>query len=526
MNNFELAKTLFMSGLNSFQQGDYLSAENDFRESLNNLPDRVSTMTNLASTLIKLNKLDEAKELCLKAISIDEDSAESWLNLGLIEKEKSNYTGALEKLKKAVDINPNYAEAHNNMGLVLKEQTNYTDAAEEFGCAIKINPDFADAHSNLGSLLVVLGKMDEAEKSLIRGVELAPGNAKILAAALLYYPQLLDDPRFDQLDSVYGKREALMLEDKIGLNFAVGKSRESAGQYDGAFSAYEEGNRLCYQAHPFDEAKDESRLERVCNLFTKDFFSKYASMAESLSDVQDERIPIFIVGMPRSGTTLIEQILSSHQRLFGAGELLTMGELAGKADSHLNLANNESALSALRGVGQEYLDHVWKMAPDARYITDKMPSNCNYLGLIHLMLPQAKIIHAMRDPMDICFSCYALHFNNGHEYSYNLETLGRRFLRYRKLMAHWHNVLPPGRILDVRYEDVVADTENEARRILKYLGLPWDPACLDFHNNTRTVRTASVTQVRKPIYKSSMARWKRFEGHLLPLIKILKPVIS
>jgi hypothetical protein len=227
--------------------------------------------------------------------------------------------------------------------------------------------------------------------------------------------------------------------------------------------------------------------------------------------------------MLRSGTTLIEQILASHPDIHGAGELTTLDGLAKKAKLlSLDILDWKEALIALRKLGQEYLDQVWKLAPDARYITDKMPGNYGHLGLIHLMLPNAKIIHAVRDPMDTCFSCYSIRFTLGHEYSYDLGTLGRQYQRYSKLMKHWHNVLPAGRILDVRYEDNISDPEREARRILEYLGLPWDPVCLKFYESGRAVRTASVAQVRKPIYSSSVARWKRFENHLEPLLEAIR----
>jgi hypothetical protein len=303
----------------------------------------------------------------------------------------------------------------------------------------------------------------------------------------------------------------------------MGKAMKNIGQYDRSFAAYEEANRLRYQAHPFDEASDDRFLEKSCSFYTGDLFNKYAALEETLPTIQDERVPIFIVGMPRSGTTLIEQILASHPAIFGAGELSTLGKIAKKAELlPLDLSGCEGMLSELRKLGQEYLDQVWKLAPDARYITDKMPANYRHLGLIHLMLPKAKIIHSMRDPMDTCFSCYALSFRTGHDYSNDLGMLGRHYLRYRELMKHWHSVLPPGRILDVHYEYNVTAPEHKARRMLDYLGLPWDPACLRFYETERAVRTPSVLQVHKPIYTSSVARWKQYEKHLGSLLEIIK----
>lgn len=461
---------------------------------------------------------------CLKAVSIDENSAQAWLNLGLIDKAQSDPFAAVEKFRRAVAGRPDYAEALHNLGLVLKDLDRLVEAVTYIRQALAAKPDYADAHSTLGSLLVALGEMDEAEKSLLKGVELAPGDARPLIKALLYLPYRRDDPHFDRLEEIYAGRESLDPADRIDLNFVMGKAMESVGQYDRAFDAYAEGNRLCYQAHPFDEGREERRLERSRALFTADLFKEFAAIADSIPSAGDKQVPVFIVGMPRSGTTLVEQILSSHQTLYGAGELPLLGEFAGRAWDVLDSKDPNATLSALREIGQEYLGRIKELAPDARYIIDKMPGNYHHLGWVHLMLPNAKIIHTTRNPMDTCFSCFAMKFERGHEYCYDLEALGRHYLCYRKYMAHWHAVLPPGRMLDVRYEEVIDDLEREARRILDYLGLPWDPACLEFHKNTRAVRTASVTQVRKPIYKSSVARWKRFENHLLPLSGLLEAV--
>ena len=300
------------------------------------------------------------------------------------------------------------------------------------------------------------------------------------------------------------------------------QSLEAQKRYDDAFEAYAEGNRLHYQENPYDLERDIRRLEVTRSYFSAELLERSHAVLEKLPPVEDERVPVFIVGMPRSGTTLTEQVLASHPDLFGAGELVTLGDLARTVELPPPDAPDwEEKILDLRRLGREYLERTWKLAPDARYITDKMPHNFSNVMLIHLMLPNAKILHVMRDPMDNCFSCYALRFQKGHEYCYDLEMLGRHYQLYRQYMQHWHSVLPPGRILDVRYEDTVADLETQARRILEHVGLPWDPACLNFHETKRSVKTASITQVRQPIYKTSVARWKHFETHLGPLREIL-----
>jgi len=520
----DYAEVHYNLGNTLMEQGRLGEAEVSFQRALQIKPDYAEAHNNLGVTLHDLGRPGKAEASYLRAIKINPDSADVHINLGNALHDLGRLDDAVASYNRALEIKPNYANAYSNMGAVLQDLGQLDNAVKSYRRALEINPVFADAYSNLGSALMELGKMDEAEAFLNKAIELAPGDARPLSTALLYITYQQDDPRFDQLEAVYVRRGALPLKERVRLDFAMGKAMESVGQYDRSFSAYEEGNRLHYQEHPFDEAEDERILDNSCNFFAADLFKKYAVFAGTIPPIQDERVPIFIVGMLRSGSTLIEQILDGHPALYGAGELSILGELARKAERLiLDSTISEGTLLALRKLGQEYLDRVGKLAPGVRYITDKMPGNYQYLGLIHLMLPNAKIIHSMRDPMDTCFSCYALRFTHGHEYSYDLGTLGRHYLRYRKLMKHWHSVLPPGRILDVRYEDIIADPELEARRLLDYLGLPWNPACLRFYETKRTVRTASVAQVRKPIYSSSVARWKRFKKHLSPLFEIIHP---
>ncbi len=495
------------------------------RRALEIKPEFAQAHYNLGNALLSLGQLEVAIVSYRRALEINPDYADVHNNLGNALSSLNRLDEAVACYRRVLEIKPNLAEVHSNLGAALQDLGQLESAAESYLCALEINPDFADAHSNLGGVLMELGKADEAERSFNKAIELAPDDARSLSAALLYIPYRQDDHRFNQLETVYARRESLPLKERITLNFAMGKAMESVGQYDRSFSAYEEGNRLYHMRHPFDETEAEHFLENSCNIFTDELLTKCAVLLGTLPPIQDERVPIFIVGMLRSGSTLIEQILASHPDIYGAGELPTFDEIAKKAETLLrDSTNEETAMLALRQLGQEYLDRVWKLAPEARYITDKMLGNYQYLGLIHLMLPNAKIVHSMRDPMDTCFSCYATRFTFENEYSYDLGTMGRHYLRYEKLMQHWQNALPAGRILDVRYEDVVADIECESRRLLDFIGLSWDPACLKFHESRRAIRTASVTQVRKPIYSNSVARWKHFEKHLGPLLEIIHPV--
>ena len=296
------------------------------------------------------------------------------------------------------------------------------------------------------------------------------------------------------------------------------------GEYDRAFAAYADGNRLQHDLLPHDEAQAEDMLARIKKTFAHGSLTKPHG---AFSPSQAGKTPVFIVGMPRSGTTLIEQILASHPAVFGAGELADLHEVIHGAPGAISGQPFTAWAPKLndddfRALGENYLERIQQLSPDRIYITDKMPANFFYIGMIRRMLPQARIIHAMRDPMDSCFSCFARLFNDTMAFAYDMGTLGRYYVRYMQLMEHWQAVLPEGTILNVRYEEVVADVEGQARRMLAYLGLPWDDTCLAFYDNKRLVKTASVAQVRRPIYTTSVARWQRFGQHLDPLFEIVK----
>jgi Sulfotransferase family len=323
------------------------------------------------------------------------------------------------------------------------------------------------------------------------------------------------------LESLAKTASALPLQERTELMFTLGKVRDDLGRYDAAFAAYAEGNRLKAGTLRFNEARTAQQAADIAKHFTAEVFERCRGAGNP------DPTPVFIVGMPRSGTSLTEQILSSHSRVHGAGELKDfhriVGEMAGLGTG-APFPQFVSTVSpaALTTVGDRYLESIHKLAPTALRITDKMPGNFNYLGLIALALPNAKVIHMIRDPMDSCLSCYTHLFSDTMEFAYDLGTLGRYYIQYTKLMSHWRAVLPEGFILDMRYADLVGDVEAQTRRMLDHIGLSWEDACLSFYENDRPVRTASLAQVRRPIYKSSVAGWKRFEKQLEPLLNIVK----
>ncbi len=419
---------------------------------------------------------------------------------------------------------PNSVLALCGLGAVLQAAGQFNDALQCYLNAQQIDPNFATNYGNLSVIYGQLGRITEAEEAISKGLSLDPADPRLLAQALAFIPYKADDPRFAQLEAAYNRRDAMGVSDRISLCMAYGRAMETAGEYDKSFQAYEAGNRTHYQLSPFNEEACRAQVQAICTNLTEEKIAALTAAAQSLPASDDQRVPVFIVGMPRSGSTLIEQVLSSHPLVHSAGELALLGNLLVSSAEKLEQAGDDAhaTIQALREIGKQYLDMVWKLAPDAKFITDKMLTNFFHIGQIKLMLPQAKIVHAERDALDTCFSGYALRFSGGHEYTYDLEVLGRFYKDYERLMQHWKQVLPSGSVLDIEYEKNVAGLEQETRRLLDYIGLPWDDACLKFFDNKRLVTTSSLMQVRKPVYLSSVARAKPYEQHLQPLIRILQ----
>jgi Sulfotransferase family len=277
------------------------------------------------------------------------------------------------------------------------------------------------------------------------------------------------------------------------------------GKPENAFGQLLAGNALKRRQLTYNEAKALGAMNHAQAVFTSEYIRTRPNTGNPSS------VPVFIVGMPRSGSTLVEQILASHSQVFGGGELRHFRRAVEGIRTERGGSTLVSAMTDgdFRDLGARYLAEIERLAPGAARITDKMPGNFNLAGLIHLALPNASIIHTVRDPVDTCISCFSKLFGEGElTYTYDLAELGRYYRHYQALMAHWHHVLPPGRILDVHYEDVVADLEGQARRIIAHCGLEWDAHCLAFHRTERPVRTASATQVRQPIYNSAIGRWR------------------
>jgi hypothetical protein len=313
------------------------------------------------------------------------------------------------------------------------------------------------------------------------------------------------------------------VEERLNLEFTLGKAYMDIGEAELAFAHLNAGARLKRSTFDYDVHDDEAQFAEIARILDAEQLN--AERVGGGGDPSEK--PVFIVGLPRSGTTLVEQILASHPRVHGAGELTTLEALLierlGPALSPLARVQGFASLTPgdLAALGGAYARTTAAMAPGSLRVTDKMPSNFRLLGLIRLMLPNARIIHCRRDPLDTGLSCYATLFTRGQPFTYDLREFGLYHRAYERLMAHWRGLLPPERFLEVRYENVTGDLEGQARRLIDFCGLAWDDACLAFHQTRRPVRTASVDQVRRPLYRSSVARWKLYEAQLAPLLETL-----
>jgi tetratricopeptide (TPR) repeat protein len=509
-----------LSGLGRFDE-----AEEKFRRSISLDRGRAGTHSNLGNALRALGRLDDAEASCRTAIAIDPDHPEAYANLGLTLSALGRFVAAEEMFARALALNPDNAEAHSGLGSVFSELGRSAEAVAAFRRATALKPDFAGAYNSLGIALKEAGEFVEAGRAIEQAIRLAPKRTG-------YYYNLGEvrsftagDPYVTMLERL-ANDTSLASDDRIHLHFTLAKAYEDLGRSDSAFQHLLAGNRLKRRQIAYDETGALARIDRVRELFTSEMIERLQGCGEPSS------LPVFIVGMPRSGTTLVEQILASHPDVFGAGELKLLDQAAARICDLLpgspTFPDMVSAMAGehCRALGAFYLGELERRAPEAVRITDKMPSNYIFAGLIHLALPGATIIHVMRDPVATCVSCFTKHFSDGQAHTYDLAELGRYYRHYHALIAHWHRVLPRGRILDVRYEDVVADLEGSARRIVAHCGLEWDARCLDFHRTERTVKTASAAQVRRPIYANAVAGWRRYEPFLGPLLAELEPILA
>jgi len=489
------------------------SAIENFKKALSIKIDYAEAQYNLGVAYQKINQLDNASEHYELAINSQHAYPNAHNNLGIIFLRKGQTDLAVKSFEWAIAYNANYAEAHNNLGSALQELKQFENAKKEFEIAISLNQNYAQAFHNLGILCEILNLPKEAINHYERTIEINPEFAeayrnlskiKKFKAKNAYIPQIL---------SIYSK-ENINISDKARLSFALAEINKNLGNPDEYFKYLKEGNNLRKQEinYSFDDSKNFHSI--ITTLFGLDQPSLKNS-SKKASDIK----PIFIIGMPRSGTSLVEQIISSHKAVHGAGELLYFRNiLTPILDNHLSENRKSFLKEDFISIRQKYLDSLAGLKTSEKVITDKMPMNFRLLGFILSSIPEAKIVHIKRDPMATCWSNYNHYFTAGNGFSFDQEDLAKFYNLYLEIMDLWHELFP-NKIYDLSYEDLTMNQEKETRNLIKYCDLKWDKNCLDFHKNKRGVLTASSAQVRKKIYQGSSEAWKEYEKYLQPLIK-------
>ncbi len=472
----------------------------------------------LAEIGIELKIYDDAEFLLASALELSPDhiyARSQYLNL-LIRLGK--FKTAEQQVKKLLIEQPDnhsFQIAHANVltGLGRVEQ-----AITLFEQVIKQNDQVAGFHLQLGHAYKANGNIVKAITAYQKAYEVTPSYGDAFWSLANTKTYRFSDEEIAQMQ-VQQQTTDLALTDKIQLHFATGKAFEDRKEYDQAFDEYQQGNKLQHDHSGFDINKIEQQVEEQIKYCTTSLFEQRGQLGLNAPD------PIFIVGLPRAGSTLLEQILASHSQVDGTMELHNIlglaSRLRGRNNKESQYPKNLSEISPdyFKRFGKQFIDETRDYREKAPFFIDKMPNNFLHIGLIKLILPNAKIIDARRSPMACCFSGFKQLFAEGQDFTYNLEDIGRYYQAYLKLMAHWHQVLP-GFALTVNHEDVVDDLEQQVRKILTFCGLEFEQACLDFHNTKRTIKTPSSEQVRQPIYKSSTEQWQYFEKHLTPLKKM------
>lgn len=486
------------------RQGQLARAEAACREALRLRPDFPDALNNLARVLVMAGRYQDAVGVCRQALSLAPDFSQARINLASALIDLGRYEDAAENCRAVLKIQPENAEAHINLGQAYYVLGRHEDAFAAFEKAVDLAPDNPVALCNYGNVLRDLGRHAEAHQNYSRAIEKHPGSAIAHLGLSRMKSFSRDDPQIAEMERQL-QSGRLSNRDKVRMNFALAKAHDDLDRTDAAFARYLEANRLHRATFEYDLADERALFERI--------------KRESLGPVEPAAggagrpVPVFVLGMPRSGTTLVEQILASHSQVWGAGELNFLEHAIASVPSAHPTRYPE--------IGRRYRAALDELAVSEPYVTDKMPLNFRWIHFITAALPDARIIHVRRDPRATCWSIFTQLFGAvGNRYGYDLAELARYYLLYRDLMAFWDRTYP-GRIHHLDYEVLTTHQERETQRLIAFLGLDWEEACLDFHLTERRVSTISTGQVRNRMYAGSSDRWRRYERHLAPMLEIL-----
>ncbi len=495
------------------QLGHLPEAEEAARKALSLQPTSVEAMVDLGEILFLIDNYEEAVTLFNDALELEPETPRFYIKLSTALDNAGRPEEAIEVLEKAVEKNPEMPEAYHLKGVTHLSSNETDKALEALNKALEIKPDFPEAIATKSELFQSLGKMEEAAGLAREALEInnkIPGLYLTLSKVKKFTK---DDPDLKIMEELASDMDKYGKTQIPPLCYGLFKAYEDIENYDESFKFLKKGAEIKRSTVYYKSENQGSFFEITKQSITKEYIDEFKGKG------CDSDTPIFIVGMPRSGTTLTEQIISSHPDIFGAGELYALA----RTEKEIGALNLDSA----KQWGQNYIDITRAISEEsktARKITDKMPGNYARIGQIAAALPNAKIIHCRRNPIDTCFSCYKQIFARGHYWSYDLEEMATHYEQYNNLMEHWRKEIPD-RFLEIDYEDTINDFENQARKLIDYVGMDWNDACLAPHKSKRSVLTASKGQVRKPIYKTSIQAWKRYEEELAPLAARLEKYV-
>ena len=473
-------------------------------------PGYLEAHSNLGCLLQELGRSAEAVDCHRRALQLQPNIAETYNNLGIALQALERLGDAVASYRKAIALKPNFANAYNNLGGALKDQGLWDEALASFAKALEFSPNAPETHSNLGMAWLDQGRFAEATAAFETALRLGgdPGPAYHGLSVCRKFTEA-DRPLIAAMQTAL-ENPKLASASRVLIHFALGKIFDDLTDYASAIRHFDEGNRLERERRRFDAAGFTALVDWLIAAFPDG-----ASVSAAASDSE---LPVLIVGMPRSGTTLVEQILASHREI-GAG-----GELSFWLERLLPVRRRQAALldpAAEQAAIRDYLALLGEIAPGAARVTDKMPFNFQFLGHVHRLLPQARFIHCRRNPIDTALSNYVTRFAGPHDFSYARADIVAYYREYQRLMDHWRAILPADRLLEIDYEELVADPETVSRRMVAFCGLDWDAACLAFHETDRPIKTASAWQARQPVYRSSAERWRRYEPWLGELRALL-----
>jgi len=544
-------QTHFYLGVVLEELGRTEPAIKHYKKSIGLVADNAAAHRHLGDACSKLRRWEEAITAYQQVLAIQAEDVGTMIKLGNALTAAQRWTDSITVYEQALALQPDNAELHRHLGAALQKMGQTEKAIECFERTLRLRPDSAGVRIDLARLLRQLGKAEEALVQFEQAIDRMPDNVDAHIDVALTLRQLgRADLAVDRLEQFLGVRptcgevyyhisiinpkqelipvvEKLLSDptlpkgDAIHCHFALGNFFDSGKSFDEAFKHFLKANTLQRETLTYDTKENIQTVDWLIKVYSKRFIQSKRQFGSA------SRLPVFIVGMPRSGTTLIEQILSSHALVHGAGEVEAIPAINLFIAQQLKYASpNPELMTLIDGKMVEecaarYLEELALRSLTAARITDKLPGNFARIGLIKTLFPDARIIHCQRNPLDNCVSLF-FHYFAALTCSFELTELGQYYLDYQRLMSHWQNLFP-GEIFNVQYEELVMDQERVSKQLIDYIGLEWDEKCMDFHNNERNVMSPSNLQVRQPMYKSSMNRWKLYENHILPLIEMLQP---